>query len=450
MTIRAGFVGFGEVNSPRELIERKCSDAAQALCGLGITLVTTAPVADDPAGEQSRRAADELAREPFDALVVCIAGWIPSYAVIAVIDRFRHLPMVLWGLKGQMHGERLVTTADQAGTTALRQTLADMGLRFTYVWDSIDSDSHAPQVAEVLRAASAASSLRGARIGMMGCRDMNLYGTMYDPASLRGTIGCEVEHFEMLEITQRIAGLKAADVAAVADRVRSQWTFVKEPKAATLETGARWYLALRDKARERGYQAVSLVDVDGMKKLVGFPPSMVFMLLADDPGVCVIPENDSLGAATQLIARALTGQCAAYFEFYEFMKDRVLMGVPDFVPAEIVNGPVTVDPTAFGSFSEGLLNVSKVKTGRVTLSRLVRAGGQYALHVATGEAITARPWEEAGWRPPAPQLPGLEIILDCPVEEFGQKVLSQHYSLTYGDNKELFRRFCSLSSIQEW
>ena len=84
--------------------------------------------------------------------------------------------------------------------------------------------------------------------------------------------------------------------------------------------------------RERGYQGVSLIDVDGMKKLLNFPPAMVFMLLAEDPGVCTIPENDALGAVTQLIVRYLTGQAAAYLEFYEFMEDRVLAGVPDFVP----------------------------------------------------------------------------------------------------------------------
>jgi len=36
--------------------------------------------------------------------------------------------------------------------------------------------------------------------------------------------------------------------------------------------------------------------------------------------------------------RSLTGQIAAYLEFYEFMDDRVLMGVPDFVPREVVDG----------------------------------------------------------------------------------------------------------------
>lgn len=41
----------------------------------------------------------------------------------------------------------------------------------------------------------------------------------------------------------------------------------------------------------------------------------------------------------------------------------MLAGVPDFVPEEITDGKVTVMPAAFGELSEGILNVSKVKTG---------------------------------------------------------------------------------------
>ena len=100
--IKAGFVGFGEVNSPRDLIERKVSAARRALEDLGLELVATGPVSDDPAGLDEARAREELSRQDFDLLVVCLAGWIPSHTVIDVISPFAHKPMVLWGLTGQL------------------------------------------------------------------------------------------------------------------------------------------------------------------------------------------------------------------------------------------------------------------------------------------------------------------------------------------------------------
>ena len=114
--IKAGFVGFGEVNSPRDLIEAKVAAARQALLDRGLELVDTPPVSDDPERRDEMRALRDLSRSPFDVLILCVAGWIPSHTVIDLASHFAHVPMVLWGLTGHIQGGRLVTTADQAGT----------------------------------------------------------------------------------------------------------------------------------------------------------------------------------------------------------------------------------------------------------------------------------------------------------------------------------------------
>lgn len=446
--IKAGFVGFGEINTPRDIIERKCGEAKKTLEGIGFSLVTTGPVSDDPEGKDVARAREELSQEDFDLLVACLAGWIPSHAVIGVIDAFRHKPMLLWGLTGWQEGDRFVTTADQAGTTALRKPMEDMGYRFKYVVDYLGKPSDVEKITDFGRAAQAAARLRGARIGLMGYRDMNLYGTLHDGVSLRAKIGPEIEVFEMLEMAQAIERLDAGDVSRMVESVGNRWVFEKPASNETIEKPVRLYLALAEKVRQRGYQAVSLIDVDGVKKLMGFPTAPVFMLLGEEANVCTVPENDTMGAVTQLITKYLTGQASAYMEFYEFTETGMLIGVPDYVPSEIVDGDVVVTPTAFGDLGEGLLNVSKVKTGRVTLCRLTYTGDRYAMHVTTGEAKTPRKWEEAGWTPPAPQLPSLEIVLDGSVEDFVPKVLSQHYIVTYGDNTNAITDLCGLLDIE--
>ena len=155
-----------------------------------------------------------------------------------------------------------------------------------------------------------------------------------------------------------------------------------------------------------------------------------------------------MGAATQLLAKYLTGQAAAYLEFYEFTRKGALMGVPDYVPGEIVRGKVTILPNAFGGFGEGLLNVSRLKTGPVTIARMGYGGGDYCLHVMTGMARAPRRWEEAGWAPPAPRLPSLEIDFDGDTENFIQNVLGQHYILSYGDQRAKYRDLCALLDIR--
>ena len=125
----------------------------------------------------------------------------------------------------------------------------------------------------------------------------------------------------------------------------------------------------------------------------------------------------------------------------------MLAGVPDYVPAEIIDGETTVMPAAFGELNEGILNVSKVKTGNLTMCRLFLDNGKYYMHMVTGEGVSPRKWEEAGWTQPAPQLPGLEIKLQD-VEAFAQNVMCQHYIISYGDNTARIKNLCAILGIE--
>ncbi len=446
---KAGFVGFGEVNTPREVVNQKTAEAKLLLDQNGFYLVTTDSVTDDEKGEEAQRAIIDLKKEEFDFLIVCLTGWIPSHTVIQVISEFKEKPMVLWGLAGNSRNEygKLSTTAAQAGTTAIRKPMEDMGYKFKYVYDFPDSDSKIDEIISFAKAATTIAKLKTSKVGMMGFRDMRLYGTMFEGVSLKAELGVEVEFFEMLEIVQKMDHITDEEANFIVEKILKEWDFEKEPDKESLHYGAKIYLALKEKIEESHYDAVSLIDVDGMKKLLNFPPSLIFMLIANEMGKYTVPENDTLGAVTQLITGYTTGQISAYMEFYEFMPDRLLIGVPDYVPYEVTDGSLKVLPTSFGKLNESILNVSKVKTGRVTLARLGYTGDKYTMHIVTGEAVEPRSWEEVGWEQPSPQLPSLEVILDTPVDDFAKKVMSQHYIVTYGDNIEVLKDFCKLLSI---
>ena len=445
---KAAFLGFGEVNTPIDIIINKCKKAAEELEAEGMELVKVYPITDDYEEKDIKRAVEALRGEEFDSVVVCIAGWIPTHAVVKVTEHFREKPMVLWGLCGWIESDgRIVTTADQAGTTAIRKTFFDLGYTFKYLYDIIGKPSKAAKVAQYAKAAEAAARLRHSRTGMAGYRDMNLYGTQADGPSLKRVVGTEIETFEMLEIAQRYEKITKEEKDAVIEKCMSKWKFLKPAKREGLEKAAGYYLAVKAIAKERGYSAISLKDVDGMKKLLGFPPAPIFMLLADEEGLLTIPENDCLGNVTQVMVNYLTGQAAPYLEFYEFFENSVLAGVPDYVPAAIVDGDVTVMPAAFGELSEGILNVSRVKGGELTMCRLTCIDGEYYMHMVNGFGKTPPKWEEAGWTQPAPQLPGLEIELDD-VEDFADNVMCQHYIIAYGDQSGLIEDLCDILGIE--
>lgn len=446
--IRAGFVGFGEVHTPKEYIISRCEHAVKSLKSLGIDLVSIFPISDDEEGSARRQAITELSKEPLDLLILCVAGWIPSWAVIEVISRFKNIPMVLWGLTGWREGDRFVTTADQAGTTALRAPMEEMGFTFLYLPTFRGEPPDTETLLSYAEAARGAMLLKSARIGMAGYRDMRLYNTQYDAISLKAKIGVEIEHFDLLEIVSLQEKLDEREISSMIEKIKKRWIFLKEPKPETMENSVRLFLAFKKKIEERGYKGFSYLDVDGIKKLMGFAPAGSMTLLHDELDISSAPENDSLGVVTQLMVRFLTGKSAAYLEFYEFLRDGALIGVPDYIPSAVIEGKVSILPTSFGKLGEGMVNVSRMKTGPVTLCRLGYKKGSYTMHTISGIARSPEQWEEAGWSQPAPQLPGLEITFDGSVESFIQKVLAQHYILSYGDNRLRLEHLCRILGIE--
>lgn len=448
MKKKIGFVCFGEVNTPFERLEIKHDYALKTLSRLDVDIKDGGIVVDDKEYKTAEMAIEKLHGYDMDCLIICVAGWVPSHAVIHVTDVYRSFPMLLWGMCGWYENGRIITTADQAGTTALRPAFEALDYRFKFVYSIIGETEPIDKIAAFVDASYAVSRLRKARVGTMGYRDMLLYGTQYEGNSLRGQIGVEVEPFEMLEMVQNIDKLDTGRIKDGVEYVRNNWIFLKECDESIIETGVKYALAVGKKIEERDYEAITLIDVDGMKKLLGFPPAMVFMLLDHFYGVQTVPENDVMGSVTQLMVKYATGQTAAYLEYYEFFKNSVLIGVPDFIPAAVTDGETRVLPTAFGLLSTSLLNVSKVKTGKITCARLIYKKGKYVMHIFTGEAKTPPAWEECGWEAPAPQLPSLEVVMDsCGVEDFAKKVSSQHVIISYGDNSETLKDMCALLNI---
>lgn len=322
----------------------------------GYELTDAGIVIDDTEYKTGDRAVGILEGKEYDCLILCVAGWIPTHAVIHVTDRFRHIPMLLWGLCGWYENGKLITTADQAGTTALRPALEAMGYTFKYVYSIVNKPLPLKKIDSYISACHARAALRDAKIGTMGYRDMLLYGTQFEGNSMRGKLGIEVEPFEMLEMVQNLEGLSEEKVEENVRYVKEHWHFEADCDDAVIEKGVRYALAVGKKVEERGYKAISLIDVDGMKKLLGFPPAMVFMLLERWYGIHTVPENDIMGAATQMILGELTGQTVPYLEYYEFFEKSMLIGVPDFIPEPVTEGEVKVLPgslrTAFGVSSE--------------------------------------------------------------------------------------------------
>ena len=443
-TITAGFAGFGSISYPKQIIMKRIVEARKAVRSSGIYLVGSEPVSTFSDADKT---VELLRGKDFDFFIACIASWIESPIVIRVLREFIHKPILLWGLGGYTKGGSLVSPASQAGTSALCEPMRKMGFKFKFIYEHPDSPLTIDKVKNFAIAAKTVRDLSSAKIGMMGYADMGLYATMFDGVSLRTKIGPEIEVFDMLEVVQRMERINQQKSAKFIKQFKKDWKFEKPVSNETLKKFGNIYLAVDEIIRERGYSAISIKCVEGMKKYMNFPPCMILSMLGDKlPAIC---EDDALGLVTQLILKYLTGQSTTFVEMYEFMKDRILVGVCGFVPCAFIKGQKKVSVYGgWGGLNEGIMNTSAMKEGLVTLARLGYTGEDYYLHAVTGEGKKPRKWEELGWSSPAPQFPGLEVTLDRPVEQFAEEILSQHYLLVYGDLREQLKNFCKLLEIR--
>ena len=157
---KVGFVTFGEINTPFDRLQMKHDDALNTLKEMGVQILDAGIVIDDSAYETAQAALAKLSADTFDCLLVCVAGWVPTHAVIYVTDKYRHMPMLLWGLCGWRENGRLITTADQAGTTAIRPAFEALHYNFKYVYSIIDKPAPVEKLAAFFNACYTARKLR--------------------------------------------------------------------------------------------------------------------------------------------------------------------------------------------------------------------------------------------------------------------------------------------------
>ena len=162
---RIALVCFGEINTAIERLNLKHDEALSYLQSLNYDVLDGGLVIDDAQYASADKAVSVLQQGgDFSSIVVCVAGWVPTHAVIRVVDNFKHKPMLLWGLSGWKSGNKIITTAEQAGTTSLRSTLEALDFNFKFVYNMVGKPFPEKAITSFLDAANKACSGRGRQV----------------------------------------------------------------------------------------------------------------------------------------------------------------------------------------------------------------------------------------------------------------------------------------------
>lgn len=448
--MKAGYVSFGTMFYEPANLKMISERAEKQLKEAGLTLVSTDPVY----GEDSEpaRAIEELKAQEWDFLFVNILNWIDTRGVFRVLHEFRNEPMILYSLGGftdheGIFGEKgtLISPAAGAGSTSLRFTMEQWGIKFKYLFNAPDSPMDIEGILAFARAASVMKKLRHARLGMIGFNDMGLYSTGINPTKLRDRIGPEVESMDMLQLKKRMDAISAAEVREEAERVSKNWEYpLGKPDSDVIESAVRMYMGTVELCREKRFDTFSYKCVDGVDLEMGLTHAIPSSLVAD-AGYPYVDENDLGNSVAQLMLKWISGKQVTFIEHYEHHPEWILLGEDGYCPSDFIEGSPQIKDVST-VLLKGIAHCSNMKKGRMTLACLSETNEGYRMHIVTGVGKERPKWVEMGV--PLPSWPSIRFYPDVPVRQILDHVQSQHFAAVFGTHVQELLDLCYLLDIE--
>lgn len=327
---------------------------------------------------------ERFRQEGVDAIFAAHCNFGEETAVGRVCSLLRK-PVLLWGPRDEAPGPAGERERDtQCGLFATSKLLRRIGVPFTYVTNCRLDDALLERGLDTfLRAATVATSVRGARIGQVSTRPTPFTSTMCNESELLERWGIEVVPAQLPNVIADVRDrTDSDDVSEELERMGSRLDLSAVEEDARRRLAAL-KLVLQDWAVEQRLEAVAIHCWDAIALPLGVVPCVVNGLLSE-VGLPVACETDVNGAVT-----AVALQAAALGESPTFFADLTIRH-PENDDAELLwhCGPFPValaaedaEPAVGGHYmrKEGASGVGhfRIRGGDVTLGRFDGDNGGY-------------------------------------------------------------------------
>jgi L-fucose isomerase-like protein len=437
---KALLVPFGYPGYPVELLQRFTRESEAFLGTLGIDVLTTPIVIEPSIDVQKAKHAIADARD-IDLVIPLVLSWLEAPNVLDTLQDVLSKPLLLWSHTMWRDGGDLLTLGPIPGAAVIRQTFEELGLCFKFVYGMPGEEKLKKPITLFAKAARVRNRLAHTRIGLVGYLSMGMYTGAFDHLPLREKLGPEVDQIDQYALIQRLESMSDARAAELLAQAKKDWQIGKAVTDKDLTTTMKMFLALRELAQERRWDAVTVKCQYELSKMYKMTPCVPLSMLGNDlTSSC---EGDIPLVVSQLISYYLTGDIVSYGDVHTVTDRSILLGACGFAPFGLGEGKPTVDKTQV--LYEGVANCTIYREGTVTITRVgyTRDRG-FKMHLAGGKAQRPPAFREIGCLP----YPSMEVILDGDADRFGQQLPSQHYSIVYGDIREELREVCALMNIR--
>jgi len=399
---------------------------------------------DDPVVtlDDAARAASLFRRSEVDAIVVQHGTVSPVRLSIELV-RDLGLPLATWGipeppLDGSPHGCGSMTSL-LAHASALRA----LGRRFTYVYGLPDSEECRRDIDRFIRAVGVRKALRKSKIALIGYVAPGAMQT-FDEVAIKGVFGVEVEHIDLSEILQQIAALTVDEIESDVHDVHSGDYRVEVANQQALRRSCAAHAAIRKILERGGFAAAAPKCWPEMLERHSLGICAAVSRLTDS-GIITSCAGDVDGALSMLVQHLYTTRPPFLGDWLQRdeKSNQVFFWHCGSAPASLVN-PRCDARLIDAPRGEG--NVAfdfPLKTGDVTVARLLSCAGGFKMLVLRGKAVESAQSMQGTY---------VSVRFETPVRRLLDTILvhgfPQHYSIIYDDIKDDLLEFAGQCGIE--
>jgi L-fucose isomerase len=440
MAVRQKKVGLLTLSLPRErtdLAEAFGKNASQALEAAGMEICGTGELVFET--DQCVAAARKLKEENVDCLLLLLGTWVFAPTVVDTL-RAVALPFGIWA-------------EDNPGSFSLTAggvvhgSLDELGLKHRFFYGSPKSARLLAEISAFIGATACARELADRRLAVIGGRVMGMYTTMADVIQVKSIFGVEIEHIDSVRIYMTAESLAENEVARIRKRLLATFGRINTNEPA-LEKSIRLYIALKAVLEEEKYGIAAIKCQEEM--INNYACFCLANSLLNNEGFTVSCEADINAALMMKILGTLSGGIALFGDVNHLDHEQGELRIVNCgsMPTSMADDEKKVDlenQYPYMGKAGGATTVFSIKSSPVTIARLFRLSGRYAMVAAEGSTVE---FPRERFQEAREYWPHALVKLDCDSHDLVQNIRSNHMHLCFGKHLEALKEFCSLKGLE--
>ncbi len=431
---KIGFVSLGIADFPGITRAKDIARSSIGLLESNGAIRVVSPKVPITEYELAVEASELFRRELVDGLVIQHGTFSLGYLTIEILKDL-DVPIAVWGIPEPPLDGSPYTCGSMVGLLMHTSAMTNIGKKFSFIYGEPDDEkarNDAKRFASVVRTRAA---LRNTKIGLVGWRAPGFHVSNFDELAVKSIFGPEIIHVDLSEILAESDALPEEEVKKSVDEMVSSGFEIDNVPETTVLNAMSVYLGLKRIIESESLDAIAVKCWPEMRDRFGKGVCAVNSRLTDE-GIMSSCEADLDGAMAMVVGYLLSGEVPFFCDWVQMdeQKNEILFWHCGNAPSKLASPKHKKYVRPFFTGADSIAVEFPLRTGRVTLSRLMSIRGKYKMLIAKGEAVETDLIMKGTC---------INVRFDSKTSDILAAILDNgfphHYSLAYGDISDELR-----------